>query len=41
MATYTYECMNTSCGYVEPTNRAPVASKRCPKCGGTLKRTKT
>lgn len=38
MPTYTYTCMNTSCGNVELTTFAPAATKRCPKCGGQMKR---
>jgi predicted nucleic acid-binding Zn ribbon protein len=33
-----YECMQTTCGYVELATYAPAATKRCPKCAGMMKR---
>jgi len=35
---FKYICLNTSCGHVELTTFAPQASKKCPKCGGSMKR---
>jgi predicted nucleic acid-binding Zn ribbon protein len=35
---YRYECMNKSCGHVDMTNIAREATRKCPDCGGTLKR---
>ncbi|BDY05432.1 hypothetical protein F0521_24730 [Ferrimonas sp. YFM] len=40
MATYYYQCMKTTCGHMEFTKFAPAATKRCTKCGGTMKRVK-
>jgi predicted nucleic acid-binding Zn ribbon protein len=36
--TWRYECIRTTCGYVELTTYAPAATKRCPACGGLMKR---
>ena len=36
--TFTYTCMSSSCGYTDFTTFAPASTKRCPKCGGTMKR---
>ncbi len=33
-----YVCMSTTCGHVELSTFAPAATKRCPKCGGTMRR---
>jgi hypothetical protein len=33
-----YVCCSITCGHIEFTNYAPAATKKCPKCGGTLKR---
>ena len=38
MAMWKYVCMSTTCGHVEFSTFAPAASKRCPVCGGTMKR---
>jgi hypothetical protein len=38
MVKWRYECVVTTCGYVELASYAPSATKRCPKCGGMLKR---
>lgn len=40
MAKWMYVCVSSTCGYVELTNYAPSATKRCPSCGGMLKREK-
>lgn len=33
-----YRCVVTTCGYIEYVTFAPAATKRCPACGGMLKR---
>ncbi|BDG08590.1 hypothetical protein [Anaeromyxobacter paludicola] len=33
-----YVCVRTTCGHVELTNFAPAATKRCPECGGLMRR---
>jgi hypothetical protein len=33
-----YVCMLTTCGLVKYTTFAKAATKRCPECGGTMKR---
>lgn len=38
MKTWRYRCLSTSCGHIEQTTHAPTASKRCPACGGMMKR---
>ena len=38
MAMWKYVCMSTTCGHVEFSTFAPAASKKCPECGGTMKR---
>lgn len=36
--TYRYVCVRTSCGHIELTTYAPSSTKRCPKCGGSMRR---
>ena len=38
MVKWMYVCMSTTCGHVELASYAPAATKRCPACGGTMKR---
>jgi rRNA maturation endonuclease Nob1 len=38
IAKWIYECVVSTCGYVEPAKYAPAATKRCPSCGGMLVR---
>ena len=39
-AKYAYVCIKTTCGHVEYTNFAPLSAKKCPECGGMMKREK-
>jgi len=38
MAMWKYVCMSTSCGHVEFSTFAPSSTKKCPECGGTMRR---
>jgi len=38
MAKWMYVCVSASCGHVELTNYAPSSTRRCPVCGGMMKR---
>jgi predicted nucleic acid-binding Zn ribbon protein len=38
MTTYRYECVLSTCGHVELTTYAPQATRKCPHCGGMMKR---
>lgn len=33
-----YVCVGTTCGHVELAIYAPTATKRCPECGGMMRR---
>lgn len=41
MKSWRYRCVVTTCGHIEHTTHAPAATKRCPKCGGMMKREET
>lgn len=38
MTKWMYVRTNTSCGHVELAGFAPSYTRRCPACGGTMKR---
>ena len=38
MTTWVYVCVVTTCGHMEWVKTAPAATKRCPKCGGMMRR---
>jgi tRNA G26 N,N-dimethylase Trm1 len=38
MKQWIYVCVSTTCGHVEHTTFAPAASKKCPACGGLMRR---
>ena len=40
MAAFSYQCMNTTSGFIEYVSVAPAATGKCPKCGGITKREK-
>ena len=38
MLRWMYVCVSTTCGHVEHVTYAPAATKRCPVCGGLMRR---
>jgi len=38
MTEWMYVCVSTSCGHVEYVRYAPSSTKRCPVCGGMMRR---
>jgi hypothetical protein len=38
IAKWIYECVSTTCGYVELSKYAPASTKRCSMCGGMMVR---
>jgi len=38
---WVYICVKTSCGHTEYSTFAPQATKKCPECGGMMKREKS
>ena len=38
MTTFFYQCINSTCGFIEFLTYAHSANGKCPKCGGITQR---